>query len=158
MGKADEFTTRVFYFEGFTLDVARRTLQRSGAEVDLRAKCFDRLVCLVPRAGRVVTKDELLTTVWSNVVVTDESLTRCVSNIRQALGDADQRSVKTVPRQGYVLAAPVALTDPALAPPQDPSVESAESGDSVGVASVAPLEPWRKQAKCPCSANPTTLC
>ena len=47
--------------------------------------------------------------VWPGVVVTDESLTRCVSDIRQALHDVDQRIVKTVPRRGYVLVAPVSL-------------------------------------------------
>ena len=113
MGKSDELFGDVFCFEGFRLDATRRTLQRAGAEVDLRAKCFDLLTCLARNAGRVVTKDELIETVWPNVVVTDESLTRCVSDIRQALGDGAQHIVKTVPRQGYLLASPVSFGEPA---------------------------------------------
>ncbi len=123
MGKSDELFGTVYRFEGFRLDVTRRTLHRDGALVDLRAKCFDFLACLAHRAGRVVTKDELVSTIWPNVVVTDESITRCVSDIRQALGDGAQRIVKTVPRQGYMLATPVSFGDTIeLAPaPSQPS-------------------------------------
>jgi len=112
MGKSDELFGTVYCFEGFRLDVTRRTLHRNEALVDLRAKCFDLLACLARNAGRVVTKDELISTVWPNVVVTDESITRCVSDIRQALGDGAQRIVKTVPRQGYLLASPVSFAEP----------------------------------------------
>jgi TolB-like protein/DNA-binding winged helix-turn-helix (wHTH) protein len=113
MGKSDELLGNVFCFDGFRLDAMRRTLHRGSAEVDLRAKCFDLLTCLARNAGRVVTKDELIQTVWPGVVVTDESLTRCVSDIRQALGDGAQRIVKTVPRQGYLLASPVSFGETA---------------------------------------------
>ena len=54
-----------------------------------------------------MTKDELVRAVWDKVVVTDESLTRCMSDVRLALGDADQRIIKTVPRRGYMFAAKV---------------------------------------------------
>jgi TolB-like protein/DNA-binding winged helix-turn-helix (wHTH) protein/Tfp pilus assembly protein PilF len=112
MGKSDELLGNVYCFDGFRLDAMRRTLHRGSAEVDLRAKCFDLLTCLARNAGRVLTKDELIETVWPNVVVTDESLTRCVSDIRHALGDGAQRIIKTVPRQGYVLASPVSFGEP----------------------------------------------
>jgi DNA-binding response OmpR family regulator len=75
MVKSDELLGNVFCFEGFRLDATRRSLHRDGAEVDLRAKCFDLLTCLARNAGRVATKEELITAVWRNVVVTDESLT-----------------------------------------------------------------------------------
>lgn len=121
MDKSDAHFGTVLCFEGFRLDATRRTLHRDGALVDLRAKCFDLLACLARNAGRVVTKDELISTVWPNVVVTDESITRCVSDIRHALGDGAQHVVKTVPRQGYMLASPVSfgeainLSGPAVA-------------------------------------------
>ena len=91
----------------------------------MRAKCFDLLTCLARNAGRVVTKDELGAAVWPNVVVTDESLTRCVSDFRHALGDADQHLVKTVPRRGYVLAAPVSFGESAPASPHGAAPEPA---------------------------------
>jgi TolB-like protein/DNA-binding winged helix-turn-helix (wHTH) protein/tetratricopeptide (TPR) repeat protein len=111
MGKSEDLSATVFCFEGFRLDAIRRTLHRNGAPVELRAKCFDLLACLARNAGRVVTKDELTLTVWPNVVVTDESITRCVSDIRHALSDGAQQIVKTVPRQGYMLASPVSFGD-----------------------------------------------
>ena len=92
----------VLCFEGWSLDVARRELWRGERRVELRPKSFDVLACLARNAGRVVTKDELMSAVWPGVVVTDESLTRCVSDIRQAMGDDAQRLIKTVPRRGYV--------------------------------------------------------
>jgi DNA-binding winged helix-turn-helix (wHTH) protein/TolB-like protein len=112
-----------WFFDGFALDAGRRTLSQGGADVELRAKGLDLLICLVRHAGQVVTKDELMAAVWPDVVVSDESITRCVSDIRQALSDADQRIVKTVPRRGYVLVAPVSV-----APAPRPSGSGAEAG------------------------------
>ena len=60
---------------------------------------------LVASAGRLVTKYEIIGAVWSNVTVSDESLTRCISDIRLALRDQEQRIIKTVPRRGYRFAA-----------------------------------------------------
>ena len=96
-------------FDKFTLDVASRELRRGEAVLELRPKSFDLLACLVLGAGHVQTKDELMAEVWPGLVVTDESVARCVSDIRRALGDGDQRLVKTVPRRGYLLA--VAVVD-----------------------------------------------
>jgi TolB-like protein/DNA-binding winged helix-turn-helix (wHTH) protein len=112
MGKSEAPLDRVFRFEGFTLDAGRRELRRGAATVDLRPKCLDLLTCLLRRAGQVVTKNELMEQVWLDVVVTDESLTRCISDIRQALGDAEQTIIKTVPRRGYVLVSPVVSQTP----------------------------------------------
>ena len=98
----------LYLFEGFSLDIRRRSLRSGDREIELRPKSLDVLCHLVKNAGRVVTKDEIIEAVWSDVVVTDNSLTRCVSDIRAALGDTAQRIVKTAPRRGYVLAAPVA--------------------------------------------------
>jgi len=121
---------KVFRFEGFTLDLTRRSLRAGDRVVELRPKSFDVLAYLVERAGRPAGKDEIIQAVWPDVTVTEESLTRCVSDIRLALDDSAQRIVKTLPRRGYVLAAPVdgpgdsaispaAPTEPLAPPPQD---------------------------------------
>ena len=107
----DVAAQRIFQFEGFTLDALRRVLRRGDREVELRPKGFDVLHYLVENAGRLVTKDEIIEAVWPNVIVTDESLTQCVSDVRLALGDGEQRMVKTVPRRGYQFATPVARTE-----------------------------------------------
>jgi DNA-binding winged helix-turn-helix (wHTH) protein len=94
---------RAFKFEGFTLDLRRG----ADGEIELRPKSFEVLRYLVENAGRLVPKDELIKAVWLNVIVADESLARCVSDIPLALGDRRQRIIRTVPRRGYLLAVPV---------------------------------------------------
>jgi adenylate cyclase len=87
-------------------------------EVELRPKSFEVLRYLVGNAGRLVTKEEIIKTVWPNVVVSDESLARCVFEVRQAIGDSDQTIIKTIARRGYRFAAQVSQIgiDSALAP------------------------------------------
>ena len=90
-------------FAGHSLDLARFSLSGPAGEVALRPKSFEVLRYLVEHHGRVVTKDELIQAVWPGVTVTDESVTRCISDVRHALDDAEQRIVKTIPRRGYLL-------------------------------------------------------
>ena len=77
----------------------------------LRPKSFALLHYLVTHAGRLVTKDELLSKIWPDVIVTEDSLTRCISEARAALGDTGQTMIKTVSKRGYVFAGPVTLLD-----------------------------------------------
>src|ERR1700686_1279937 len=98
---------KIFCFGKFTLDLRRGCLRAGDREVELRPKSFEVLRYLIENAGRLVTKDELIKAVWPNVTVTDESLTRCVSEVRQAIADADQKIIKTVPRRGYRWSVPV---------------------------------------------------
>jgi TolB-like protein/Tfp pilus assembly protein PilF len=112
-----------YCFQGFTIDLKRGCLRDADDEIELRPKSFEVLRYLVENAGRLVSKDELVRAVWPEVVVTDNSLTRCVSDVRQALRDSDQRTIKTVPRRGYLFAAAVSLqANDAGSPP--PSAEA----------------------------------
>jgi TolB-like protein/DNA-binding winged helix-turn-helix (wHTH) protein len=95
---------RSFSFDNFTLDLRRGCLRGAEGEIELRPKSFEVLRYLVENAGRLVPKDELIKAVWPSVIVTDESLARCVSDVRLALGDRGQRIIRTVPRRGYLLA------------------------------------------------------
>jgi TolB-like protein len=97
----------MFQFEGYTLDVTRGCLRTADREVELRPKSFEVLHYLVQSGGRLVTKDEIIRVVWPNVVVTDESLSQCISEVRHAIGDASQAIIKTVPRRGYRFVASV---------------------------------------------------
>ncbi len=120
----------VFRFEDFVLDPARRSLSRAGRAIELRPKSFDVLAMLVRSGGRAVAKDEILQSVWPGLVVTDESLTRCVSDVRHALGDRAQRLVKTLPRFGYQFAVPVwqGPASDAPAAPARPAPSSSAAG------------------------------
>jgi adenylate cyclase len=142
----DAIDHKVFEFEGFTLDVMRRLLRTGNRDIKLRPKSFDVLCNLVENAGRLVAKGEMIETVWPNVTVTDESLTQCVSDIRLALGDTEQRIVKTVPRRGYLFAAPVSrhVIDHRFAAPLTPTESFSDSGPDSGRAEIAPrLAMWR---------------
>jgi TolB-like protein len=105
---------KIYRFEGYALDLRRGCLRCEDRDVELRPKSFEVLRYLLENAGRLVAKDELIRAVWPNVIATDESLTRCISEVRFALQDQAQRIIKTVPRRGYLLAAPV--SHPALEP------------------------------------------
>lgn len=91
----------------FTLDVSQGCLRRGNIDVPLRPKSFALLQHLIAHAGCLVSKDELLSKIWPNVIVTEDSLTRCISEARAALGDTEQTAIKTVSKRGYVFAKPV---------------------------------------------------
>jgi adenylate cyclase len=104
----------------FTLDVSLACLRRGNAEVALRPKSFALLQHMVTHPGRLITKDELLSEIWPKVVVTEDSLTRCISEVRAALGDTEQTVIKTVSKRGYIFAEPVTKLDdddPVAQPP-----------------------------------------
>jgi adenylate cyclase len=105
----------------FTLDVSQGCLRRGGIDVPLRPKSFALLQHLVTHAGHLVTKDELLSKIWPNVIVTEDSLTRCISEARAALGDTAQTAIKTVSKRGYIFAEPVtqASDEPVVQPAPD---------------------------------------
>ena len=103
---------KAFSFGKFILDLRRGCLRADDRDVELRPKSFEVLRYLVENAGRLVPKDEIIEAVWPKVTVTDESLTRCVSDIRLALEDADQRVIRTITRRGYVFEAPVSIWNP----------------------------------------------
>ncbi len=58
------------------------------------------LVYLAQNAGRVVSRDELLSALWPNVIVTDDSLSQCIHEIRSALGSQLAAMLRTLPRRG----------------------------------------------------------
>jgi len=102
---------RWLQFSSFTLDLDRLCLFGPSGQETLRPKSFDVLRYLVAHPRRVISKDELIKAVWPNVIVTDESLTRCISDVRHALGDASQQVIKTVPKRGYLLDLEVSVLD-----------------------------------------------
>src|SRR5882672_11412264 len=98
---------KVFRFAGFSLDVTRGCVRSGERELELRPKSFEVLRFLVENADRLVTKDEIITVIWPDVIVTEDSLSRCISDVRTALSDTEQRIIKTIPKRGYVFAVPV---------------------------------------------------
>jgi DNA-binding winged helix-turn-helix (wHTH) protein/pimeloyl-ACP methyl ester carboxylesterase len=106
---ADSAVRGAYRFGPFHLDVRERRLSRGGEVIPLRLKVFDTLLVLVENAGRLVTKQELLDTVWPETTVEENNLNHNVSVLRKALGEkaTGQQYIETVPRVGYRFAAPV---------------------------------------------------
>jgi TolB-like protein/Tfp pilus assembly protein PilF len=106
-------------FDSFSLDLERLRLDGPAGHANLRRKSFDVLRYLIERAGHVVTKEDLIKGVWPDVMVSDESLTQCISDVRRALGEAGHRIIKTVPRRGYLIDVPISASEvPAVDPSQ----------------------------------------
>jgi len=85
------------------------TVQRDGTTVRLEQKFMQVLVCLAGRPSEVISKDELIRTVWADTFVTDDVLTRAVSELRRILKDDAKQPhiIETVAKNGYRLIAPV---------------------------------------------------
>ncbi|MEM7097839.1 MAG: winged helix-turn-helix domain-containing protein [Pseudomonadota bacterium] len=105
-------------------------------EVRLEPKVMAVLVYLSQRPGQVISRDELRDEVWVDVVVSDETITRCISELRQVLGDSTKEPtyIQTIPKKGYrLLLAPVSVEDQATSAAPRPRRFSAQSGLLAGV-------------------------
>ena len=91
-----------FRFSDHVLDVARRELRRSGEPVTLEPQVFDLLVYLIRNRDHVVTKDDLLKSVWGGRNISESTLTSRINAVRKAVGDSGeaQRLIRTSPRKG----------------------------------------------------------
>ncbi len=132
-------TSQSLRFGSFTLDLDRLCLRGPSGRADLRPKSFEVLRYLVEHTGRVVTKEEMLNAIWPDVTVSDESLTQCVSEVRRAIGDENQRIIKTVPRRGYLMDVAISTDDvpgvhTPIAAPFEPSSSSLPLPDRPSIA------------------------
>lgn len=102
-----------------TIDRAGGRIHRAEGVTHVEPRVMDVLLALVDRAGRTVSRDELLDTVWGHPHISDEALSRCVCVLRKALGDtrATPRYVETIAKRGYRLLAPVAGLPATARPP-----------------------------------------
>ncbi|NOX86273.1 MAG: hypothetical protein GXO86_09970 [Chlorobi bacterium] len=99
----------IYKFGSFTFRVSEYYLMKGNEELHLRPKTCQTLQYLIEHHGNLVKKDELIENVWSDTVVTENTLTQCIKEIREKLGDNSEnpRFIKTIPRVGYKFIAPV---------------------------------------------------
>ena len=92
-----------YAFGPFRFEPAEHQLLRDGQPVALPPKAFDLLAALIPSAGHLVTKEDLLKQVWPDTFVEEANLSYTISLLRKALGDDESphRYIETVPRRGY---------------------------------------------------------
>jgi DNA-binding winged helix-turn-helix (wHTH) protein/Flp pilus assembly protein TadD/TolB-like protein len=102
----------IYEFDLFRLDPANRRLMSSGVEVPLPGRAFDLLLMLVRRPGALLTKEELVTTLWNGAFVEESNLAVAASTLRRALREDphDRRYIQTVARRGYRFVAEVRET------------------------------------------------
>ena len=76
-----------YEFGPYTLDAAKRLLSREGRSLALPPKTFDLLLLLVENRGRVLTKKELISALWSDAFVEDANLSFQISALRKVLDE-----------------------------------------------------------------------
>jgi DNA-binding winged helix-turn-helix (wHTH) protein len=93
-----------YRFGDFELHPGERFLKRAGTPVPLQPKAFDALLCLVRRAEHLVSKQELTTTLWPSVHVSEANLTNTIVSLRKIVG---RDTIRTVSKYGYRFVLPV---------------------------------------------------
>ena len=90
-------------FSGYEIDLRRQELRRAGQLVPVEPQVFDLLVHLVRNRDRVVSKDELLDTIWNGRIVSLAALSSRINAARKAIGDDGERQalIKTIHRRGF---------------------------------------------------------
>jgi TolB-like protein len=92
----------IFAFGDYTLDTQQRELRQGQSPIGLEPKVFDLLSYLLEHQDKVVTRDELIASVWDGRIVSESALASCINSARMAIGDdgVAQRQIKTFPRKG----------------------------------------------------------
>ena len=117
----------------WTVRPLENRISGDGESSRVQPKSMDVLVCLAEARGSVVERDAIMQEVWGGRAVTDEPLTRCIGELRRALGDkpGSPGFIETIPRRGYrLLVEPIVLEDDA--PKKGPSAEDAPLADTSG--------------------------
>jgi pimeloyl-ACP methyl ester carboxylesterase/DNA-binding winged helix-turn-helix (wHTH) protein len=92
-----------FVFGDCEIDCNRRELRRTGVATHVEPQVFDVLVYLVRHRDRVVSKDELIQTIWGGRIVSEDTVTSRISAARRAVGDTgdQQQVIRTISRRGF---------------------------------------------------------
>ena len=92
-----------FLFTDHTLDTDRRELRRAGEPIDVEPQVLDVLIYLVENRERVVSKDDLIASVWEGRIVSDATVSSRIYAARKALGDTGQgqKLIRTFARKGH---------------------------------------------------------
>ena len=107
-----------FVFADQILDVDRRELRRGREAIAVEPQVFDLLVYLLENRDRVVSKDDLIGSVWGGRIVSESTLTSRINAARKAVGDSggEQRLIRTIPRKGLRFVGDVRIEQDAAAP------------------------------------------
>ncbi len=107
------FSGESFRIGDWLVEPSLNRISRGDTSIQLELRVMDVLVCLAQRAGKVVTRQEIVDRVWATEFIADNTLTHAINEIRTALGD-DARNpsfIETIHRRGYRLMVPVTLEE-----------------------------------------------
>ena len=92
----------LYLFEDFALDTDQRELRRGPTIVPIAPLAFDLLEFLIRNRERVLTKDDLIASIWNGRIVSESALSTCINAVRSAINDTGgrQRLIRTLPRKG----------------------------------------------------------
>jgi DNA-binding winged helix-turn-helix (wHTH) protein len=138
-----------YSFGPFELDPEARVLRRQSESVVITAKIFELLLVLVQHRGRLVTKEELLATLWPRTAVEEANLAQSMSVLRKVLDDSpkEHRYIMTIPGRGYQFVASVVETSRQnrSGPPPDPATNPVVPPDRWSPSSRATANSRREQ-------------
>lgn len=94
-----------FKVGGWSIDSGLNSISSNGTTVRLEPKVMQVLVCLASQPGEAVSKETILKAVWPDTFVTDDVLTRSISELRRVFEDdaKEPRVIQTIPKRGYRL-------------------------------------------------------
>src|SRR5580704_15336474 len=103
----------VFRFDDVVVREREFTLTKAGQVLTVEPKAFRALLFLLHNPQRLISKEELLNSVWGDAAVTEGSLTRCIWLLRSVLGDdiRNPRYIETVATVGYRFKCPVEVSE-----------------------------------------------
>ena len=105
--------SRALIIGDWTVDALGNRISGQGKTVELEPRVMDLLMLFAARAGEVISKTEMIESLWDEVHVNDDALTRCIFKLRKALDDDAKapQYIETVSKRGYRLIADVSGDD-----------------------------------------------
>lgn len=132
----DAASTSPFSLNEFTVEPRRNCIRKGEDEQRIEYKVMEVLLCLVRHEGAVVSKEEILDQVWTDVYVGEEVVSRAISELRKVFGDSPKHSsyIETIPKKGYRLIVPVRRPASRSAPRQATSGFTRRMRERAGMA------------------------
>ena len=104
---------RDFRVDGWLVEASCNRIVRGDRTIHVRPQLIDVLACLAARPGEVVSKEQLLSAVWSDRYIAESGVARCMAELRRLLADdaRQPRIIETIRKRGYRLITPVECSE-----------------------------------------------